>query len=76
MIFLLCPQYKIRRFYVKDKKEKLCLVQVTTDHVVVPVYERDSLEDFDLGTLPLLPGVFLKRESQKPKTILIQNYIS
>jgi len=36
MIFLLCPQYKIRRFYVKDKKEKSCLVQVTTDHVVVP----------------------------------------
>ena len=51
MRFLLCPQCGIRRFYVKDEKGNQCLVQVTTDHVIIPVNEQDSLEGFDLETL-------------------------
>ena len=51
MKFLLCPKCGIRRFYVKDEKGNNCLVQVTTDYVVVPVHEGDSLEGFDTETL-------------------------
>ncbi|MBC5620006.1 hypothetical protein [Butyricimonas hominis] len=51
MRFLLCPQCGIRRFHVKDAQGNLCLVQVTTDHEVVPVNENDSLEGFDTTIL-------------------------
>ena len=51
MKFLLCPKCGIRRFYVKDEKGNNCLVQVTTDYVVIPVHEGDSLEGFDTETL-------------------------
>ena len=51
MRYLLCPKCGIRRFYVKDEKGNNCLVQVTTDYVVIPVHEGDSLEGFDTETL-------------------------
>ncbi len=51
MRFLVCPQCGIRRFYVKDGKGNNCLVQVTTDYVVVPVHKEDSLEGFDTEIL-------------------------
>lgn len=46
--YLLCPQCKIRRFYVKNPEGKQCVVQVTTDYEVVPVNPQDSLEEFNL----------------------------
>lgn len=51
MRFLLCPQCGIRRFHVKDQHGNQRLVQVTTDHVVVPVHEDETLEGFDTQTL-------------------------
>ncbi len=51
MRYLLCPQCGIRRFHVKDAQGNKCLVQVTTDYVVVPVNENDSLEGFDTTIL-------------------------
>lgn len=49
--YLLCPQCKIRRFYVKNAEGKQCVVQVTTDYEVVPVNPEDSLEGFNTETL-------------------------
>lgn len=51
MKFLLCPQCGIRRFYVKDEKGNQCLVQVSTEYIIVPVNENDSLEGFNLEIL-------------------------
>ncbi|MDY5814036.1 MAG: hypothetical protein SPJ97_05885 [Bacteroides sp.] len=47
----LCPQCKISSLFVKNSHGERLLVYVLNDGTVVPKYETDSIEGFDLTVI-------------------------
>lgn len=48
---LLCPQCKIRRFYLLNDAGERLVVTVTQEKEIVPIHEHESLEGFDTSVL-------------------------
>ena len=48
---LLCPQCKIRRFYLLNEKGQRLVVMVTRDKKIYPLNENDSMEGFNTSML-------------------------
>lgn len=48
---LLCPQCKIRRFYVLNAAGERLVVTVTEDKKIHPIHETESLDGFDTSLL-------------------------
>ncbi|HHV85570.1 MAG TPA: hypothetical protein GXX42_07120 [Petrimonas sp.] len=48
---LLCPQCKIRRFYVLNATGDRLVITVTEDQKIQPIHENESLDGFDTSVL-------------------------
>lgn len=48
---LLCPQCKIRRFYVLNAAGDRLVITVTEDQKIQPIHENESLDGFDTSVL-------------------------
>ena len=48
---LLCPQCKIRRFYVLNAAGDRLVITVTEDQKLRPIHENESLDGFDTSVL-------------------------
>ena len=48
---LLCPQCKIRRFYLLSKSGERLVVTVSEDKEIHPVHENETLDGFDTSVL-------------------------
>lgn len=48
---LLCPQCKIRRFYIVNAAGERLVVTVTDDKTIRPIHQDASLEGFDTSRL-------------------------
>lgn len=48
---LLCPQCKIRRFYVLNAAGDRLVITVTEDQKLQPIHENESLDGFDTSVL-------------------------
>ena len=50
-IYYLCTKNNSHEIFTMSTMRNPPFLQVTTDHVIIPVNEQDSLEGFDLETL-------------------------
>ena len=48
---LLCPQCKIRRFFLLNAAGERLVVTVTEDREIQPLHENESLDGFDTSVL-------------------------
>ncbi len=48
---LLCPQCKIRRFFLLNAGGERLVVTVTEDREIQPLHENESLDGFDTSVL-------------------------
>lgn len=48
---LLCPQCKIRRFFLLNAAGERLVVTVTADKEIVPIHAHQSLDGFDTSVL-------------------------
>lgn len=48
---LLCPQCKIRRFYLLNAAGERLVVEIAIDKNIYPIHENESLEGFDASLL-------------------------
>lgn len=47
----LCPQCKIRRFYLLNDAGERLIVTVAEDKTIYPIHENESLDGFDASVL-------------------------